>query len=176
VQVIQTLLVQEGKPRNAAFHDRNWRRLNWLLNSPWHAGEFARPAGFDELISLAERIADGFDHLRVDFLECENRLWFGEITLYSWSGTTPFKPPEADLAFGSHWDIPSPAWRALKAIFLRRREIRPPAQPAPASFRAHPRRASPAGGGLAVAAHNRRTSDLPEVPLRSATPSQAGVE
>jgi len=125
-RMIQTVFVEQGRVVSGAFHDRDWQRLRWTLQSPLRPQEFALPARFDELIGLAERIADGHEFLRVDFYDCADGLRVGEITLYNWSGLLPFNPPEADLILGSHWRIRAPIWRALKAICLHRREIRPP--------------------------------------------------
>jgi len=124
MQVVQTVLTENGHSASAAFHDRDWQRLRWTLSSPLRPENFLRPARFDRLIELAERIASGFDHLRVDFYDFDDDFRVGEITLYSWSGFIPFNPKEADSIMGAHWEIRSPMWRALKTICMQRREIR----------------------------------------------------
>jgi Ser/Thr protein kinase RdoA (MazF antagonist) len=76
------------------------------------------------MIRAAERIAAGFDHLRVDFYDCGDRIHIGEVTVYPWSGLSRFNPDEADAMLGAYWTIRRPLRRAAMAILLRRREIR----------------------------------------------------
>ena len=41
----------------------------------------SRPANLDEMINVAERLAEGIDLVRVDLYSNGSRIWFGEITL-----------------------------------------------------------------------------------------------
>lgn len=127
-RLIQSVFVRDGSPRHGAFHDPDWQRRYWYLESPPRPDIHLRPERLDELIALAEQVAEGYDHLRVDFFEAAEGLRIGEITLYSWSGLLPFRPREADDILGSYWTITAPVWRALKAVLWQRREIRPPAR------------------------------------------------
>ena len=47
------------------------------------------PGGFAAMISAAERIGAGFDHIRVDLYSEAGRVWFGETTMYPSSGHKP---------------------------------------------------------------------------------------
>jgi hypothetical protein len=120
------VFLREGRLSHGAFHDRDWQRRYWYLTTPARPDILPRPECLDELIALAERVAAGYDHVRVDFFETGDGLRIGEITLYSWSGLLPFRPAEADAILGSYWSIRSPIARALAAVLWRRREIRPP--------------------------------------------------
>jgi hypothetical protein len=55
------------------------------------------------MIDLAERIAQGFDFLRVDLYQVEERIYFGEITVYPNAGLAPFQPAEWDRKLGDWW-------------------------------------------------------------------------
>jgi teichuronopeptide biosynthesis TupA-like protein len=133
VRATQTVVVENGALRAAAFHDRDWRRLPWRGDTEPHPGPFPRPARYDELVTLAERLGRGFDHVRVDLYDADDRVWAGELTLYSWSGLGHFTTEEPDRVLGSYWTIERPMWRALGALLARRREIRQPVNPSPAS-------------------------------------------
>jgi hypothetical protein len=121
------LVYFEGDEHRDCFYDRNWRRLDWVMryHKPPPDLLFLRPRQFDEMVGLAERLAAGIDHVRVDFYDCGDRFYVGELTLYSWSGNHPFHCPEMDAALGRPWTIKHPVWRALLTAFLKRRKIDP---------------------------------------------------
>jgi hypothetical protein len=124
VAVANTVFVEDGRVRNGAFHTPEWRRLDWHFTRALSDREFRRPRRFDDMIRAAERIGAGFDHVRVDFYDCGDRIRIGEVTLYPWSGFARFNPDEADAMLGAHWRLRRPLLRAMIAIMLRRREIR----------------------------------------------------
>ena len=55
---------------------------------------------YEEMVALAECLANDFDHLRVDMSDADDSIWVGELTLYSWDGLSPFTPDEADKLIG----------------------------------------------------------------------------
>jgi hypothetical protein len=127
VRVVQTRATENGRLVNLGFTTAGWTWLRWWMTTPLPEAPPARAKRLVDMIALAERLAEGLDHLRVDFYDCGDTIWIGELTVYSWSGLSPFKPREADDLFGSHWRLSWPLWRAVTAIMLHRREIHPPA-------------------------------------------------
>jgi hypothetical protein len=77
------------------------------------APERERPARLDEMIAVAERLAAGFDYLRVDFLDLGETFLMTEITLYPASGFVGSKDYSTDVEVGRHWR--NPAWEAAEA-------------------------------------------------------------
>ncbi len=126
-EVIQTTVHgADGHLRTASFHSRDWRQLPIRLVSRPDPIPPPRPPRLAEMIEIAERLGADLSHCRVDFFDCGDRLVVGEVTLYCWSGMTPFHDPAQDLALGARWTIRRPGWRALRAVALGRWEIRPP--------------------------------------------------
>jgi hypothetical protein len=123
VKVVQTLFSDGSRNRHAAFHDRDWRRIPWFLLSPPDPGPFPAPARLDDLLAIAERLGTGFEFVRVDCYDGDDRIWVGEITLYVYSGHVPFTPDEADYVLGSYWHIRRRLWRMLAALLWGRWEI-----------------------------------------------------
>jgi hypothetical protein len=120
VAIINSVFVEDGKVRNGAFHTRDWQKLDWYFTRiPPH--DVSRPRRLAEMIRIAEQLANGIDQLRVDFFDCGNKFFVGELTVYSWSGLNPITPDEADLTLGRHWRLPFPLTRALAAILFRSR-------------------------------------------------------
>lgn len=126
VRIINTVVIVDGAVRNGAFHTPDWQRLNWTLRSPLLQRPFPRPERLDDLISAAEQVGKGLQHVRVDFYDCGKHIFIGEITCYSWSGLSSFSTDEADLTLGSYWTLRAPMTRAAITMLLRDRKIAPP--------------------------------------------------
>ena len=59
------------------------------------------PDSFEQMKSLAEKVAKNTTHARIDFYEVNTRVYFGEITLYHQSSIAPIFPEEWDYYLGS---------------------------------------------------------------------------
>lgn len=60
----------------------------------------AKPINGDELIYVAEKLADPFEFVRVDLYNVDGKIVFSELTFHSGGGLIPFKPREYDRKFG----------------------------------------------------------------------------
>lgn len=67
----------------------------------------ARPNNFDKMKELAEQLSQNIPHVRVDFYEANNKVYFGEMTFYHFSGIVPFVPEEWDYKFGELLSLPT---------------------------------------------------------------------
>jgi len=123
VQVTQTIVFDDDRLQPGGFHDRDWRKLPWRGPTEPHPGPFPRPARYDALVTIAERLGAGFDHVRVDLYDTDDRIYAGELTLYSWSGLMHFTDDEADRVLGDCWPLERPVTRAAATMLLHRREI-----------------------------------------------------
>ncbi len=90
------------------FYDRD---LN-LLNVSQHQENFSDlmvfPDNMEEMLFVAERLAEGMDFVRVDLYNIDGRIVFGELTNYPHAGLVPFNPPEFDRLLGDQWKLASP--------------------------------------------------------------------
>jgi len=91
---------------NYDFFDMDFQHLPFTSVHPNAAVPPKKPATFDEMRELAERLSQGFPHVRVDFYEIDGKVYFGEMTFYHGSGTEPFEPDEWDTILGSWIDLP----------------------------------------------------------------------
>ena len=63
------------------------------------------PENIQEMIEVAEKLANGFPFARVDLYNINGKIYFGEITFYPWSGFVTFTPDSFDYELGKYLDI-----------------------------------------------------------------------
>ncbi|GMA45853.1 glycosyl transferase [Tetragenococcus muriaticus] len=91
---------------NFDFYDSNFNHLPFKNGHPNSDKPIRKPENFEKMFKLAEKLAEGLPHVRVDFYEIDNEIYFGEMTFYHWSGLKPFEPEEWDYRFGSWLKLP----------------------------------------------------------------------
>ena len=84
-------------------YDRDWMPQKFSVCYP-RGPETSAPSRLADMIAIAERLAKGFDFLRID-LYCvnDNDIFFGEITWTPESGRAPFTPRRYDFVLGELW-------------------------------------------------------------------------
>ena len=90
-----------GEETKFDFFDAEFNHLPFTNGHPNANREIAKPKSFEKMKELAAKLSAGQPHLRVDFYDVNGKIYFGELTFYHWSGTTPFEPEEWDYTFGS---------------------------------------------------------------------------
>lgn len=63
--------------------------------------DIPRPKNLELMVELAERLAEGFPFVRVDFYNIDGKIYFGELALYPDSGFGNYAPEWADEWMGS---------------------------------------------------------------------------
>jgi hypothetical protein len=110
--------VNEDHFLHSTLHLRpDWTPTSLKFDTPMYSGPALRPpTDLAAMISAAEAVAAGLDHLRVDFLHDGNRFWFGEVSLYSQSGMVPLTPDSMDDWLGGFWLLSNPGRKALARL------------------------------------------------------------
>ena len=88
------------------FFDENFNHLSVVNGHPNAKIIPEKPKNFELMKMLASKLSNGIPHVRVDFYECDNRVYFGEMTFFHWSGMVPFVPESWDELFGEWIDLP----------------------------------------------------------------------
>lgn len=89
------------------YHDLAWVPQPFVYSYPRYDKPVPRPPNLDELLSLAERLAEGFPFVRVDFYRLDDgSLKFGEMTFTPYSGVCKWSPPEWNLRLGEMIPLP----------------------------------------------------------------------
>ena len=93
-------------PTKADYFDRdyNWLDFTWGYQ---HAEERPyKPKNFETMVAIAEKLANGLPHVRVDLYECGGKIYFGELTFYDGSGFDNIEPIEWDYKIGEMLELP----------------------------------------------------------------------
>lgn len=84
------------------------RDFNWLDFEWTHIRSKSKPQKppmLEEMFQLAEKLSKGFPHVRVDFYQVADKIYFGELTFFHAGGFEYFKPEEWDYKIGSWIDL-----------------------------------------------------------------------
>lgn len=88
------------------FFNERWERLPFERGYPSSSKQIAKPANYDKMMQLSQKLSKGIPFVRVDFYEADGKIYFGELTFYPGSGLEKFSPEEWDYTFGSWINIP----------------------------------------------------------------------
>jgi len=91
--------------------DGNWNFIQLKINGFVQGPKIKKPKNYEVMLELAEKLAEAFDHVRVDFYNQEGKIYFGELTHYSASGICKFKPASFDFELGKYWKIEKDYWK-----------------------------------------------------------------
>lgn len=109
VKYIQFLSGRNTNGLKMAFYDLDWKKQEFVYSFPLDTKDMPRPENLDEMIAVAEKLAAGFNHVRVDLYRMDDgKLYFGEMTFTSASGNCSWQPAEWDLKMGELMPLPEP--------------------------------------------------------------------
>lgn len=108
VEYIEFLSGRNTDGLKEAIYDTNWQKQDFIYHSVLDNKIAPRPANLDLMIKLAEKLSQGFIHVRVDFYDVNNRIYFGEMTFTPSSGADVWIPKEANLRVGQLINLKSP--------------------------------------------------------------------
>ena len=82
-------------------YDIDWRYIEMEIEFPTdNKHQIKKPKHLDELLQMAQILAQGTPHLRVDFYVINEQVYFGEMTFFHGSGHEKFIPEEWNDKFG----------------------------------------------------------------------------
>ncbi len=90
-----------------AFYDTQWNKLPFVCSFPMNSSDVPKPKNLELLVSLSEKLASEFPHVRVDFYMLnDGSLKFGEMTFTSANGSARWDPPGQDQVYGELLQLP----------------------------------------------------------------------
>lgn len=89
------------------FFDQNWtlKRINQRGKNAPEGFTLPKPQCIDEMFDIAAELSKGIPFLRVDLYQCNEQVYFGELTLYPQGGLDPNYLPETNRYFGDLIDL-----------------------------------------------------------------------
>jgi hypothetical protein len=103
-----TNYVLEHSNGELAFFDRDYNIM------PYHRVGYKaviqqpnKPKNYDRMVEIAEKLSEGFSHVRVDLYNVEGKIFFGEMTFTTCGGYGRFVPDEFDEILGAQWKLDS---------------------------------------------------------------------
>lgn len=88
------------------WYDRDWKPLPFEREYPRSQREIPKPQELEKMIALAEKLAADIPFVRVDFYDCDQKIYFGELTFFPGNGMQPFRPAEWDRIMGDWLELP----------------------------------------------------------------------
>lgn len=82
------------------YFDLEFRRLDISQAYARNQSVLNKPVTFDKMIQFSRILSENLPHVRVDFYEINNQLYFGELTFFHHSGLVPFQPKAWDRKLG----------------------------------------------------------------------------
>lgn len=88
------------------YYDMDWNKLEIVTgNIPV---DEEKPQMFDEMKKIATELSKPFPHVRIDFYNVGDKIYFGEFTYFDGSGFYKFEPDERDFEWGEKLELPEP--------------------------------------------------------------------
>lgn len=94
-----------GVSTKADYYDVNLNKLDFTWGYPQSNYSLKLPVNYEKMLELAGKLSLGTKELRVDFYECNGKLYFGELTFFDGSGFTPITPFDWDCKLGEYIDL-----------------------------------------------------------------------
>lgn len=90
------------------FYDLDWNLLPFTRKYPNSKEPLKKPKNFDKMVEIANKLAEPFPFVRVDFYESAdgNDIYVGELTFYPGGGYETFEPMEWDYRLGDMLELP----------------------------------------------------------------------
>lgn len=87
-----------GHKRN--IYTTQWEKINVSTDYPNINREIEKPKGLEKMLEIAEILSKDFPFVRVDLYWVNEKVYFGELTFYPWTGYIQFYPDSFDYEMG----------------------------------------------------------------------------
>ena len=105
-----------------SFYNPQWKKLPFVYSYPQNPDEVPMPKNLELLIKLAEKLAEGFPHVRVDFyILNDGSVKFGEMTFSPAGGRCIWNIPEQDRKYGDLITLPPKSPIPMRLIYQDKR-------------------------------------------------------
>lgn len=88
---------------NHLVYDTNWNKINVVSEGANLDADVPKPETLQEMLNIAAKLSEDFPFARIDLYTVGDKVYFGEITFYPWSGYMEFEPDEFDFVLGEEF-------------------------------------------------------------------------
>ena len=90
------------------YFDKNWKYLPYSINEKVDLEHFtiSKPDKLNEMLKITEKLGKDYLEIRVDLYCIKNKIYFGELTLFSNAGFDTDITYEADVEMGKKLKLP----------------------------------------------------------------------
>ncbi|MEM0895884.1 MAG: ATP-grasp fold amidoligase family protein [Verrucomicrobiota bacterium] len=112
-----------------SFYDEHGNLVDWIDadividDVPNHRTPFPKLSRYEEMREAALKLAEGFDHVRVDMYHVREKVYFGEMTFSEGGGRSRWTPRTFDYLLGSFWDLNPKNERPVEPIPAVRQQV-----------------------------------------------------
>lgn len=86
-----------------AFYTPSWQLTDATYRSTSGIRKATRPDNLGKMLSIAAKLSEPFDFVRIDLYNVHGKIYFGEFTFAPTAGQNKFSPQHWDLYFGERW-------------------------------------------------------------------------
>jgi len=90
---------------NHLVYDTKWEKIRVASEGARIDEDTEKPENLDEMLDIATTLSEDFRFARIDLYSLKEKIYFGEITFFPWSGYMEFEPDEFDFVLGEHFKI-----------------------------------------------------------------------
>ena len=107
VDCVQVCIDRASGDTKFYFFDEDWnlKRINPMGKEAPEDFTLPRPKKLAEMFDIARKLSKGHPYLRVDLYECNDKIYFGELTFFPKSGYNSNLLPEGNKYFGDLIDL-----------------------------------------------------------------------
>ena len=87
------------------FYDNNWNYIDIQSDCEKLGDIIKKPKKLDEMIKISEKLSEEFPFVRVDLYCVNNKIYFGEMTFYPWTGYVKYIPDNFDFKLGEDFEL-----------------------------------------------------------------------
>jgi hypothetical protein len=87
------------------FFDPDWNQVELYYRDDQAHPHIERPPNLEQMNSIASKLSEGIDFVRLDLYNVEGRVYFGEFTFTPTAGEMVLRPESWDLALGDKWEM-----------------------------------------------------------------------
>ena len=94
-----------GKHPLRAIYDADFNVMPFKIGKIKYTTLREKPANYDKMVKIAEKLSSDFMHVRVDFYDVNGKIYVGELSFSSASGFGVFTPREWDFKIGEWLEL-----------------------------------------------------------------------